>query len=509
MTPGIIFLVIVSLLISGLTQKGLNTKRRDLGLTRNSEPLKNAPPLLAFSTVALGGFRGLIANSLWMRMYDLQLNGKYYEFVQLSQWITQLQPTIPEVWIHLAWNMAYNISVKFETGPEKWPWVRRGIELLRDGGLKYNPNSVDLYRELAWFFQHKLGMDLDSGNMYYKSIWANMFSEVLEEEGKVNFETLANPNPENEEEVKRAEVLREEFKMNPQTMKYVDETYGPFEWRLPETHAIYWAAEGMEAVKREYANDQKGFDILKVDEFIKLRRAIYQSMQIAFRRGRIIPIPLADRSEFDFGPNLDLVPNADKAFRLMMAQENVEWRNHIQVGHKNMISEAAYYAFTYNRRDEALKWFNVLKEEYPRAVKPGQSLDDYCVEKISEIINDQSRDRVRVIIDGVVLTAYYNIAIGEDAIGINNLNLAEKAYKKFVRETSMPDDAKEIERVLFPPFNVIKSEVLKLVLDPDMSPWPPELRAYLRSELGLIGPRNNAPKENENADDEIKEPEAE
>ncbi|HIL71976.1 MAG TPA: hypothetical protein EYG38_19255, partial [Verrucomicrobia bacterium] len=38
----------------------LNDYRDDYGLTR-MEPLENAPPALAFSSVALGGFRGLIA----------------------------------------------------------------------------------------------------------------------------------------------------------------------------------------------------------------------------------------------------------------------------------------------------------------------------------------------------------------------------------------------------------------------------------------------------------------
>lgn len=483
MKPAIAIVVVVCLFLAGLTQQSLNEKRTRMGLTRISEPLKNAPPLLAFSTVALGGFRGLIANSLWARLYDLQMEGKYFEFVQLSHWITQLQPTIPEVWIHLGWNLAYNISVKFDSGPEKWPWVRRGIELLRDGGLQYNPNSVDLYRELAWHFQHKLGMDLDAGNMYYKSIWANMFSEVLEGGTKPNFETLINPQT--EEEMERARILREEFKMDPEVMKEVDEDYGPFEWRLPETHAIYWAVEGMKVVEKQYANDSKGFEQIKKDEFIKLRRVIYQSMQLAFRRGRLIPVPIGDKSEFDFGPNLDLVDNADKSFRDMIEAETDEWRDHIRTGHKNMIAEAAYYCYTHNRRDEAARWFQMLQTEFPSEVRAGQNLDEFCIAKVTQLLNETSRDRVRVLIDGILLTAYYNIAIGEDAQGINNLTIAEKAYVRFTKEMAVLDDENQNSRVMFPPFSVIKKDVLQTVLDPDTSPWHPQLRAFLRQELGL------------------------
>jgi len=41
---------------SGRLQKSLNHERAQLGLTR-ADVLENAPPVLAFTTVALGGFR--------------------------------------------------------------------------------------------------------------------------------------------------------------------------------------------------------------------------------------------------------------------------------------------------------------------------------------------------------------------------------------------------------------------------------------------------------------------
>src|SRR5438046_5121651 len=98
-----------------LLQRELNRQRADprLGLTRVT-PLENAPPVLAFTTVALGGFRGLIANALWIRATELQDEDKFFEMAQLSDWITKLEPHFAQVWAHEAWNMAYNISVKFK-----------------------------------------------------------------------------------------------------------------------------------------------------------------------------------------------------------------------------------------------------------------------------------------------------------------------------------------------------------------------------------------------------------
>src|SRR5436189_2357353 len=154
-----------SLLVGvSFVQKSLNLDRERLGLTR-IEPLENAPPVLAFTTVALGGFRGLSSNALWIRASDLQDEDKFFEMAQLADWITKLEPHFVQVWLVQGWNMAYNISVKFKDFPDRWRWVKRGIELLRDEGLHYNPNEILIYRELGWFFQHKLGQDLDDAIM--------------------------------------------------------------------------------------------------------------------------------------------------------------------------------------------------------------------------------------------------------------------------------------------------------------------------------------------------------
>src|SRR5512138_372930 len=88
-----VLLALVALLLvgAGFMQQSLNRDRDRLGLTR-VQPLENAPPVLAFTTVALGGFRGLISNALWMRATDLQDEEKFFEMAQLADWITKLEP---------------------------------------------------------------------------------------------------------------------------------------------------------------------------------------------------------------------------------------------------------------------------------------------------------------------------------------------------------------------------------------------------------------------------------
>src|SRR5262249_8836535 len=126
-------------------------------------------------------------------------------------------------------------------------WVYRGIKLLRDDGLHYNPNEVLIYRELAWFYQHKLGQNLDDGNMYYKQEWMKEMARVFGKVNRPNLDELIHAQTDDTRY--RLNLLTNEFKMDPAFMKQVDEKYGPLEWRLPEAHAIYWAAVGLEKAK--------------------------------------------------------------------------------------------------------------------------------------------------------------------------------------------------------------------------------------------------------------------
>ena len=351
----ILLLVLAAALLfcSGQMQKSLNHDRDTLGLTHMAV-LENAPPMLAFTTVALGGFRGLISNFLWIRANDLQQQDKYFEMVKLADWITDLEPHFEQVWVFQAWNMAWNISVNFKDFSDRWRWVERGIELLRDDGLRYNPNSILIYRELGWFFQHKMGQNLDDANLYYKSQWAGEMKNFFGPNG-TNFDRLLRPQT--AEDFQQLQVFTNQYKLDPAFVKLVDEKYGPFDWRLPEAHAIYWGAKGLEAAA-------KNPDKVKADDLITLRRIIYQSLLQSFHHGRVVPDPF--NQTYTLGPNLDLVPQVNKAYLNLYDDEtDAAQRDGILKAHRNFLRDAVYFLYEASRMGEAAKWFKFLGDKYP------------------------------------------------------------------------------------------------------------------------------------------------
>ena len=154
---------------ASIMQNPINQMREDMHLVSN-DALENAPPSLAFTTIAMGAFRGLVVDILWIRADKLKEEGQFFDAKQLAEWITTLQPRFAQVWDFQAWNMAYNISVAMPASQwqERWKWVKNGYELLRDKGIRYNPRSIILYRSLAWIFQHKMGGVTDDCHKHYK-----------------------------------------------------------------------------------------------------------------------------------------------------------------------------------------------------------------------------------------------------------------------------------------------------------------------------------------------------
>ena len=186
----------------------------------------SATPMLAESVIAsLGALRALAAEIVWFRADRLQEEGRYVELAQLASTLTFLEPHTPEVWSYSAWNLAYNISVMMPTHEDRWRWVKAAIELLRDNGIKLNPKDAQLYCELAWLFELKLGADIDDASEVYREKWREIVARAAKDN---DWQSLG---------------------MNPECMAYVERKYSISDWTNPLSSAIYWADLGLEHAK--------------------------------------------------------------------------------------------------------------------------------------------------------------------------------------------------------------------------------------------------------------------
>ena len=185
----------------------------------------SSPALAESAFAALGAFRSVVSEVIWFRADRLREEGRYVELAQLASLLVHMEPHTPEVWSYSAWNMAYNISIMMSSPADRWRWVYAALKLLRDNGLKYNPREAELYREIAWMFEVKIGADIDSASSVYREKWAGIVRDVASR-GAWN-----------------------ELGMDAMEMLEIERTTGFFDWTNPQLSAIYWAPKGLRFAK--------------------------------------------------------------------------------------------------------------------------------------------------------------------------------------------------------------------------------------------------------------------
>lgn len=470
--------------------------------------VKGLPPMVAFTTVALGGFRGLLADLLWLRAGALQEEGKYFELVQLASWITKLQPKFTGATAYLSWNMAYNVSVTFQAPEDRWRWVQRGIELIRDEALNYNANDPVLYQQLGWIYQHKMGNTLDDAQRYYKFQIAKemqkAFGGVPDPDWKAlndaprSFVEFRKLHPQEEywnkirqagfpddealnrafretgllpealtkalsaddakelETFLRAIWLRDYYKIRPEIVLEITEKYGKLDWRTSESYAIYWATLGnMYSPKRQS---------------IECDRMITQSLKESFIGGRMLMPEGVPSEDYLLVPNLDLADAVRESF--LLAAERNQYAQSFKSALDNFMIDAIVTLYSYGREKKAREYFKIMQKERLPGDKRFLNFDQFVLTQWTEDVKDGSYKQVHDLISGLIFTAALYIAYDDRAAGEAHLKLAKMAYDRYALSF------KDVDRMKLPPFGTMKKEIVTMVINNY-----PKLAPRLRGEI--------------------------
>ncbi|MBN1864808.1 MAG: hypothetical protein JW808_07905 [Victivallales bacterium] len=490
----VLLLTIPVIAAISVVQSRINTIKTENNLT-DTDIIENAPPIVAFVTVVMGSFRGLLANILWLRTNALQEEGKYYEMVQLASWITKLQPRFTGATAYLAWNMAYNISVTCSSHEDRWRWVQKGIELIRDEALVYNPGDPILYKELGWIYQHKIGNIMDDANQYYKNQLANQMMAVFGK-GEPDWERMAAA-PDNEEDLMktlgtteefwnklmeqdldfrekytsfadiekdfkifrrlpqkvrnalgddpakiaildnymRAKWLKEAYKLDAAFILDLNRKYGDLDWRLPEAHAIYWASKGIE-------NDAKG------EVNVDCERMITQSLKDAFMGGRLLIADQDKSHSFMTIPNLAVADAAIEAFRTAHSRQEVKSFHDAM---RNFMKDIIVVMYTFGKYSKAESYYRELRKENPDNPVYRVPLDDFVMKEWREDARDATPQQAYDLLSGLLFRSMYMAAAGEQEQAEGHLNLANSIYNIY------QDQQKDTQvRMGLEPFDDIK-----------------------------------------------------
>ncbi|MBI3877811.1 MAG: FKBP-type peptidyl-prolyl cis-trans isomerase [Verrucomicrobia bacterium] len=296
--------------------------------------------------------------------------------------------------------------------------------------------------------------------------------------GRPNWDELINPQTDDARA--RRKLLVEKYKMDPRFAKEVDAIYGPLEWRLPESHALYWAVLGLRK------SDIKTASGAKIDDPIVLRRVIYQSLSLAATRGRLIFNP-ADRF-IEFGPNLALIPKANAAYEEMIDLDQ-KFRDNIVQAHRNFIKQAVNDYYIHGREQDAVKLYTYARKKYPdyQDFKPADT-QAYVMARTYELIDSAAgRDKIEGLIEGFMRFSYYYEALGESELAFGYQRRAQQCWMRH----QVKVQNSETNRVQLSPITFYAGNTLARVLnEPPPNGFSDGLKAMLRTARGLPQPTN-------------------
>ena len=496
--------------VNVFVQKRMAVIVKEERLVDESFAAEGTPPIVAFSTMALGGFRGLIADILWIRAGDLQQKGKYYELVQLSDWILKLQPKFSAAASHMGWNMAYNVSVACKRPEDRLRWVRRGIQLMQDA-VTMNPNDPEVYNELAWIYQHKLGNVLDDAQRYYKGTmareliflygkhypdweaWAaspaseealrerfpadhpawlaimeynqgdltRLFGEFMLNGGlpKELKEKLTEEDASVLDYYFRRKWLKKDWNVEPEKILETNRAYGELDWLLPESFGIYWARVGL-----EHSPDRKN---------LGLTRLILQSLVASFNYGRML-LPKEDEVSdfFLLVPNTDVIDATRNLYKEVMKSDEYSHMP-FEALYENFLIDSIVTLYSYSQKEAAANLYQELRTETKNGNSRTMTLDQFVLNEWEDDIVSGDFKQIGNELEGLLFTACLLIGYGDRDAAADHLALALRVYERYKKQHA------SIDRVALPPFSEMKARTARAIIEN----YPPEIANRLRAEL--------------------------
>lgn len=463
----LIFLVLLILLHD-------SGKRQDLAFSCEEKKSENWTKML------LGGFRGLVADVVFLKCVNLQDEKRYDDIPALAEWVVGLQPEYTESGRFWASNLAWNISIEHGDYALRWKWVQHGIRLLKDVAI---PGSDDpeYYLEMAMIYRMRIGEIIEPADAYFKTMLAtdmqkvmgdwsmealaqtpdsvyglneflgdNRFEEILsnsdisekmlfhtfKQTGKLSGLDVSEFEAEKIELFFRRRFLVESFGIDPSVASEVEGKYGKLDWRIADSLAVYWAYSGKNrAVKL-------GRPLYRFD------RMISRALLRIFRNGNLLYVD--DKSVIHTSPNFEVATALDKIYPDLIKNYKLSEKMSRE-SYERFLLQATSLFFVYGQEAEANRFFRKYQQNYQDASK-GKNLHAVALEGLSGMGKSHDYRAVQSLISGVYLRMFEFMGQGD----MNKAFALDKTAQKIWKNYKVNPDVAFYEKDKLPPLKEIK-----------------------------------------------------
>lgn len=303
-----------------------------------------------------------------------------------------------------------------------------------------------------------------------------------------------------------AKALREKWKMDPNLMLEINLKYGPIDyennnrrvaldWRLPYTHAIYWAVSG-----RRYTSIGNA-------DHISLSRMINQNLKDLFHYGnlQLYTVAVPDRDSRAAPGQEVLSPSTDFEMRLFVGPDlrmfpiayavtldNIKMYNDagirvpsgMEAGAIGMARTAIINLYLTGHRKMARKYYLHLREKYPARPDYVIPLTTFIEDSLLAEIGEPSAKFCGEYINGLLRQAYASYAVRDD----DNAKISEVRARK-IRQIVVNKFNSQGDRLMLPQFGQMQWLAMKDFLsDPTIIP---EIKQFLLRRLEVEDPEKH------------------
>jgi hypothetical protein len=212
----------------------------------------------------------------------------------------------------------------------------------------------------------------------------------------------------------RRRWLLQKYRLIPELILRLNETYGPLDWRLPEAHAIYWATRG----KEQWDRDEDNFKRLQCD------RMIFQSLAAAFQGGRLIY--LKDVQMLTMTPNIDLV---DSTRRMYQDAAATHGDTTISGAYMNFMVDAIVNLYKFGQKQKAQQYLTDARKLFGNRF--AGELDEFSLRELGEDMKTPSYNQAQSTVEAYIEQMCLNLAIGETEQAAYYDLIATKLHTKY------------------------------------------------------------------------------
>jgi hypothetical protein len=231
-------------------------------------------------------------------------------------------------------------------------------------------------------------------------------------------------------------VLEDRYRMEPAKMLEVMETYGPLDWRHPQSHGIYWSEQGV-AVSRSLAKRED------TNELMLVRGRLMMLLDL-MRTGRVEYDPVTNRVDLLADPRFarSFERAIQEAFALIASTEGVTAgefgtaeESDLFGTYERFLDLATTLSYLYGDQPEAERYFTLLKDLAERqgfGDEPAFSdtVENFVAIRFAGMANVNPAD-LRQLLDAMIRRGLLEgLAKGDTRVFGRFLRIARTAYDR-------------------------------------------------------------------------------